>query len=333
MDKLTFKGLSMRYKDLLLKILGLCVISFSHAATAIDENGVYTRQDVLEEYAEGLSYLDNKVFVYEVDLSGNGYNDILLSTDDGLYTFSRYGHKQFSIYTRLASGNEDYFLRYGLTLTAADKLGIFPPEGQMYLQTNDISGQDYYYWIDRDYKLHATDNQPAGNVILESSDSFKREKFKALSSIRRFLKQTLTVEDILPADRKALKQTYADSYDSKVRVTSSDYITEKGSIGSRKYEWVEDGVRTYLGDYIGSEGIIYPRSVEVAEKFYMAATQHVTTLKLNDDGTVRWKYKPVIAPEWALEYPEAAEKLKLLSESCLPREICKPTKTEQVTAP
>jgi len=210
MDKLTFKGLSMRYKDLFLRVLGICVISFCHAAMAIDENGIYTRQDVLEEYAEGLSYLDNKVFVYEVDLSGNGYNDILLSTDDGIFSVSRFGQKQFSIYTRLASGEEDYFSSYTLTLKNSDDLGTFPPEDQKYLQAVGIGGQDYYYWIDRDYKLHTTNSQPSFNVIIESASQFKRDDFRADYSIDKFLKQTLTVEEILPANRKAFKQTYAD---------------------------------------------------------------------------------------------------------------------------
>lgn len=322
----------MLNKGLLLKTLGLCVFSFSHAVMAIDENGLYTRQDVLEEYAEGLSYLDNKVFVYEVDLSGNGYNDILLSTDDGLYSFSRYGHKQFSIYTRLASGNEDYFLSYGLTLTTADKLGIFPPEGQKYLQSYGL-GKIYYHWIDRNYKLHTTNNQPSYNVIIESSDQFNYDDFKALYSIDRFLKQTLTVEDILPADRKALKQTYADSYDSKVRVTSSDYITEKGSIGSRKYEWVEGGERIYLGDYIEQGKLFYPENEHVAEKLYQIIVERHSYRNEDVNGTVRWKFKPLLAPEWAKSHPETAAKIKLLSESCLPREVCVPTNTEKVITP
>ncbi len=318
----------MLNKGLLLKILGLCVFSFSHAAMAIDENGIYTRQDVLEEYAEGLSYLDNKVFVYEVDLSGNGYNDILLSTDDGLYTFSRYGHKQFSIYTRLASGNEDYFLSYGLTLTTADKLGTFPPEGQRYLQANGISSQ-YYYWVDRNYKLHTTNSQPLYNVIREPSDQFNYNDFKALYSIRRFLKQTLTVEEILPVDKKALKQTYADSIESKISISGASYMTLEGEKRSRKYEWVEKDERVYLGDYIGSKRVFYPASEEVAEKFYNVVIQSQTLLKKMKDGTVRWRFKPVLAPEWAVAHPETAAKIKFLSESCLPREICVPTNTEK----
>jgi hypothetical protein len=332
MDKLTFKGISMQYKDLLLKILGLCVISFSHAAMAIDENGIYTRQDVLEEYAEGLSYLDNKVFIYEVDLSGNGYNDILLSTDDSLYTFSRYGHKQFSIYTRLASGNEDYFLRYELTLTNKDDLGTFSAMGQKYIQSYGL-GKIHYHWIDRNYKLHTTNNQPSYNAIVEPSDQFNYDDFKALYSIDRFLKQTLTVENILPADRKALKQTYADSVDSKLFISGASYMTLEGEKRSRKYEWVEKDERVYLGDYIGSKRVFYPASEEVAEKFYKVVVQKKSSLKKMKDGTVLWKYKPVIAPEWAEAHPEVAEKLKQLSESCLPREICVPTNTEKVIMP
>jgi hypothetical protein len=43
----------MLNKGLLLKILGLCVLSFSHAVMAIEENGLYSRQNVLKEYAKG----------------------------------------------------------------------------------------------------------------------------------------------------------------------------------------------------------------------------------------------------------------------------------------
>lgn len=317
----------MLNKGLLLKILVLCVFSFSHAVMAIDENGIYTRQDVLEEYAEGLSYLDNKVFVYEVDLSGNGYNDILLSTDDEVFSISRFGHKQFVIYVRLATGKEDYILSYNLTLKNSDDLGAFHSGGQKYIQAQGLS-EIHYHWIDRDYKIHTTKNQLSNNVTIESPDQFKRDDFRPDYSIDRFLKKTVTVEDILPVDKKALKQTYADSIESKISISGASYMTLEGKKRSRKYEWVEKDERVYLGDYIGSKRVFYPASEEVAEKFYKVVVQKKSSLKKMKDGTVRWKYKPVIAPEWAVAHPDAAAKIKLLSESCLPREICEPTTTE-----
>jgi len=120
---------------------------------------------------------------------------------------------------------------------------------------------------------------------------------------------------------------------SKLWVSSSDYVTEKGSIGSLKYEWIEGGDRIYLGDYIEQGNLFYPENEDIAEKLYEIVVNDFSLFIEYDDGTARWKFKPTLAPEWAAAHPEMAAKIRLLSESCLPREICKPTKTEQVTAP
>lgn len=335
----------MLNKGLLLKILGLCVFSFSHAAVAVDENGIPTRQDVLEEYAKGLDYLDDKVFIYQVDLSGNGYQDLLLTTSNNIYAdLNRFGLRAFVIYPRLPTSTENYLPAANIPLYASDELGMSSEfsDQQVILKSygtphKNSATPEYYYWMDREYKIH-TNNKlgVTGEIYIDMNlDIGKKVKDSFVGKVRlsQLLKKTLTVGDILPEQLKSTKQTYKNSMESKLWISSSEYLVEGKRTSSNKYEWVEDEVRTYLGDYIGSKGTIYPRSVEVAKKFYIAATQHVALLKLNDDGTIRWKYKPVIASEWALEHPEAAEKLKLLSESCLPREICVPTNIEKVITP
>jgi hypothetical protein len=273
-------------------------------------------------------------------LSGNGYQDLLLTTSNNTYAdLNRFGLRAFVIYPRLETSTENYLSAANIPLYVSDEIGIsaaFSTQ-QVILKSygtphKNSATPEYYYWMDREYKIHTNNKlEVTGEIYIDMNVDIEhkiKESFVGKVRLSQLLKKTLTVGDILPEQLKSTKQTYKNSMESKLWISSSEYLVEGKRTSSNKYEWVEDEVRTYLGDYIGSKGTIYPRSVEVAEKFYIAATQHVALLKLNDDGTARWKYKPVIASEWALEHPEAAEKLKLLSESCLPREICEPTKTK-----
>lgn len=335
----------MLNKGLLLKVLGLCVICSSHVAVADDEIGIPTRQDVLEEYAKGLDYLDDKVFIYQVDLSGNGYQDLLLTTSNDTYAdLNRFGLRAFALYPRLATSTEYYLSAANISLYVSDELGVsseFSAQ-QVILKSygthhKNSPTPEYYYWMDSKYKIHTNNKlRVAGEIYIDMNVDIEnkvKESFVGKVRLSQLLKKTLTVGEILPEQLKSTKQTYEDSMESKLWISSSEYLVEGKRTSSNKYEWVEDEARTYLGDYIGSKGTIYPRSVEVAEKFYIAATQHVALLKLNDDGTVRWKYKPILAPEWAKSHPEAATKIKLLSESCLPREVCEPTNIENSISP
>tara|TARA_B110000196_G_C21056502_1_gene620115 strand:- start:49 stop:1056 length:1008 start_codon:yes stop_codon:yes gene_type:complete len=335
----------MLNKGLLLKILGLCVFSFSHAVMAIDENGLYTRQDVLEEYAKGLDYLDDKVFIYQVDLSGNGYQDLLLTTSNNTYAdLNRFGLRAFVIYPRLATSTENYLSAANIPLYVSDEIGISAAFStpQVILKSygtphKNSSTPEYYYWMDSEYKMHTNNRSGvAGEIYIDMNVDIEhkiKESFVGKVRLSQLLKKMLTVGDILPAQLKATKQTYKDSMGSKISRSSSKQIVNGQLLNSTRYEYEVEGGSTYLGDFVGSKGVFYPNGIDNAAVFFNALVQTKGVLKNGDNGRLKWKYYFALAPEWAIAHPETAVKIKLLSESCLPREVCEPTNTEKVTIP
>jgi hypothetical protein len=306
--------------DILKKILAICCLHIINPAIAGEFS---TKQQVLESYANELSYLDSKVFLYEIDLNQDGFSELLLSTDDELYAVGRFGHKQFTIVTRFPSVKEQYLPGHSVVMKDLDYIGKFFTGNQLYLQAIGIDGSFSYYWLDNEYKFHTTEDKLLENLSVESVARLEKD-FKRDYQIRRFLKKTYSVEGVISESAKKNKQTYADSVDSKLFISGSSYMTLEGEKRSRKFEWVKDDERVYLGDYIGNKRVFYPASEAVAEKFYKVIIQRKSSLKKMKNGTVRWNYKPTLAPEWATAHPEVSEKLKLLSESCLPREVCEP---------
>lgn len=335
----------MLNKGLLLKILGLCVFSFSHVAIAIDENGLYTRQNVLEEYAEGLDYLDDKVFIYQVDLSGNGYQDLLLTTSNNTYAdLNRFGLRAFVIYPRLATSAEHYLSAANIPLYVSDEIGMsaeFSTQ-QVILKSygtphKNSPTPEYYYWMDSEYKIHTNNKSGvAGEIYIDMNVDIEnevKESFVGKVRLSQLLKKTLTVGDILPEQLKSTKQTYKDSMKRKISRSSSKQIVNGQLLNSTRYEYEVEGGSTYLGDFVGSKGVFYPNGIDNAAVFFDALVQTKGVLKNGDNGRLKWKYYFALAPEWAIAHPETAVKIKLLSESCLPREVCEPTNTEKVTTP
>jgi hypothetical protein len=335
----------MLNKRLLLKVLGLCVICSSHVAVADDEIGIPTRQDVLEEYAKGLDYLDDKVFIYQVDLSGNGYQDLLLTTSNNTYAdLNRFGLRAFVIYPRLATSAEHYLSAANIPLYVSDEIGIsaeFSPQKVMLKSYGtphkNSPTPEYYYWMDSEYKIH-TNNKlgVAGEIYIDMNVDIERkvkDSFVVKVRLSQLLKKTLTVGDILPEQLKAIKQTYKDSMKSKISRSSSKQIVNGQLLNSTKYEYKVEGRSTYLGDFVGSKGVFYPNGIDNAAVFFNALVQTKGVLKYGDNGRLKWKYYFALAPEWAKSHPETAAKIKFLSESCLPREICEPTSTEKVITP
>ena len=200
----------MLNKRLLLNVLGLCVICSIHVAVAVDEKGIPTRQDVLEEYAKGLDYLDDKVFIYQVDLSGNGYQDLLLTTSNDTYAdLNRFGLRAFVLYPRLATSTEYYLSAANISLYVSDELGVSSEfSTQQVILKNygtphkNLATPEYYYWMDSEYKIH-TNNKlgVSGEIYIDMNVDIEhkiKDSFVGKVRLSQLLKKTLTVGDILP---------------------------------------------------------------------------------------------------------------------------------------
>lgn len=306
-------------------VLGILLYLFTAPCVAF-----FSFQQALEDYAKGLTYLDDKVFVYQIDLSGNGYDDLLLTTSNGVYAnLNRFGLKAFKVYPRLATSTENYLASKHLPLYVDDELGTLGADKQLYIKSYGTPHKDsptptYYYWMDEKFTLHS--NYQTGEVDKVFTPLAVNEvnSFKAKLRLRQVLGNALFVSEILPSHLKATKQNYDDSIRSKVRRSIEKTEVEGRLVSSTKFELEENGDYRYIGNYIRSKRIFYPSSEDEAEVLFNVLLQLKGGLKQRDDGTTYWKYYFKLAPEWAEQYPEAAARLKKLQESCLPHEICQP---------
>jgi hypothetical protein len=298
---------------------------------ATPSHALYTYQKVLEEYAKGLDYLDDKIFIYKVDLSGNGYQDLLLTTSNNTYAdLNRFGLRAFQVYPRLATSNDVYLNAVSIPLYVSDELGSFTDfESQRVIKSygtphKDSETPEYYYWMDSEYKIHTNNTRGPEAKIYIDIDKKIADSFVGTIRLSQLLKKTVTVDDVLSETQKRMKQSYSDSIRSKLSRSSSKKMVNSKLLNSTRYEYEIEGQSIYLGDFVGSKNVFYPNGTSNLEAFFNALVQTKGILKKDGNGRLTWEYYFALAPEWALEHPEAAEKLKFLSEGCLPREVCEP---------